>query len=125
MLPMLVYILLMQLRPVQDIAYASMASRTAFGGPALAQGLVGVALALGAIAGNLSSGLVADSVGWTWVPVAMMVSAGLAFVMGMMGRNVRDQLVAEAAIDRDMASTLAATVPDVHLPPSELFKGGS
>jgi MFS family permease len=57
-LPLLIYVLLMQLRPVQDIAYATMAARTATGGAATAQGILALAFALGMILGNLTTGIV-------------------------------------------------------------------
>ena len=124
-LPMLVYILLMQLRPVQDIAYASMAARTAVGGATLSQSLVGLAFAFGAITGNISSGFVADTFGWAWVPVAMVVLAGLALIMGVSSRKIRDRLYAEAGIDWKTGAKIAATVPDIHLPPKELMSSDS
>ena len=121
-LPMLVFILLMQLNPVQDIAYPTMASRTAIGGAAAAQGMLSLGFAVGEIAGNMSSGFVADNFGWTWVPVVMVVLAGLGLIMGLTGRKIRDQLVVEATIEREAAARLAATVPDIHLPPEELLE---
>jgi len=121
-LPMLAYILLMQLRPVQDIAYAAMAARTAVGGVTLAQGLVGVVFAFGAIAGNMSSGFIADNFDWTWVPVAMVVFAGLGLIMGLTGRKIRNQLYAEAGIDWKTGALIASTVPDIHLPPKKLLE---
>jgi MFS family permease len=122
LLPMLAYILLMQLRPVQDIAYATMAARTAIGGAAAAQGIVALALAFSEITGNMSSGLIADNFGWEWVPVAMVVLAGLALIVGLSSRKLRNQLYAEAGIDWKTGAQIAATVPDIHLPPKELLE---
>ena len=121
-LPMLAYILLMQLRPVQDIAYAAMAARTAVGGATFAQGLVSVVFAFGAIAGNMSSGFIADNFDWTWVPVAMVVLASLGLLVGLSSRKLRDQLYAEAGIDWKTGALIASTVPDIHLPPKNLLE---
>ena len=121
-LPMLAYILLMQLRPVQDIAYAAMAARTAVGGATFAQGLVSVVFAFGAIAGNMSSDFIADNFDWTWVPVAMVVLASLGLLVGLSSRKLRDQLYAEAGIDWKTVALIASTVPDIHLPPKNLLE---
>jgi len=125
LLPMLVYILLMQLRPVQDIAYSALAARTAFGRAAGAQGTVGVALTLAAITGTLGAGWVAEYIGWMWVPVIMVALAGLGLIVGLTGRKMRDQLLATAGIKREAAVAVAATVPGIQLPPKQLMSGES
>ena len=125
LLPMLVYILLMQLRPIQDIAYVAMAARTAVGGAAAAQGMVALSLAFAEITGNMSSGFVADNFGWTWVPVAMVILCGLGLMIGLAGRKTRDRLYAEIGIDWKTGAKLSATVPDIRMPPKKLMESES
>ena len=93
--PLVIYILLMQLRPVQDIAYPTLAARTAPGGAAMAQGVLTLTFALAMVIGNLGAGFVAENSGWRWVPVLMAVLGGLALVVGLRGRRIRDQYLAE------------------------------
>lgn len=102
-LPLLIYILLMQLRPVQDLAYATIAARTAPGGAATAQGILALAFALGMILGNLTTGIVAENIGWVWVPVPMAILCGAALILGLRGRKVRARLLAEVAGEKEAA----------------------
>ena len=99
--PLVIYILLMQLRPVQDIAYPTLAARTAPGGAAMAQGVLTLTFALAMVIGNLSAGFVAENVSWTWVPVLMALFCGLALVVGLRGRRIRDQYLAEVAREKE------------------------
>jgi MFS family permease len=94
----------MQLRPVQDLAYATMAARTAPGGAATAQGILALAFALGMILGNLTTGLVAENIGWVWVPAGMAILCGAALVLGLRGRKLRDQYLAEVAGEKEATS---------------------
>jgi MFS family permease len=103
-LPLLIYILLMQLRPVQDLAYATMAARTTPGGAATAQGIVSLAFALGMILGNISTGIVAENIGWVWVPAVMAILCGAALILGLRGRKVRDRYLIEVAGEKEAAS---------------------
>lgn len=96
-LPLVIYILLMQLRPVQDLAYATVAARTSPGGAAMAQGVLTLAFALGMILGNLGSGFVAENFDWVWVPTVMAILCGFALIMGLRGRKEREQYLAEVA----------------------------
>ena len=119
---MLIYILLTQLRPVQDIAYSALAARTALGRVTESQGTISVALALAGISGYLLSGLVAEYIGWRWVPLLMVVLAGLGMMLGLSGRKIRDQLLAESGIEREAAVRVAAVVPEIRIPPKELME---
>jgi predicted MFS family arabinose efflux permease len=103
-LPLVIYILLMQLRPVQDLAYAKMAARTAPGGAAMAQGILSMAFALGVLLANLGTGFVAENIGWAWVPAVMAILCGFALVLGLRGRKVRDRYLAEVAGEKEAAS---------------------
>ena len=51
--------------------------------------------ALAMVIGNLGAGFVAENSGWRWVPVLMAVLGGLALVVGLRGRRIRDQYLAE------------------------------
>jgi MFS family permease len=102
-LPLVLYVLLMQLRPVQDLAYATGAARTAPGGAATAQGILTLAFAFGMIIGNLASGLVAENIDWAWVPAVMVILCGIALIMGLLGRKERDQYLAEIAGEAEAA----------------------
>lgn len=99
--PLGIYILLMQLRPVQDIAYATMAARTAPGGAAMAQGVLTLTFALAGIIGNLGAGFVVERMGWMWVPVLMAVLCGLALLVGLRGRRIRDQYLVEVSGEKE------------------------
>lgn len=100
-MPLVIYILLMQLRPVQDIAYATMAARTAPGGAGMAQGLLTLTFALAGVFGNLGAGFVVESMGWMWVPVLMAVLCGLGLLVGLRGRRIRDQYLVEVGGEKE------------------------
>jgi len=103
-LPLLLYFLLMLLRPVQDLAYATMASRTAPGGAAMAQGMLTLTFALAMVVANLGTGYLVDYAGWEWVPVIMLVCCGLALMVGLKGRKYRKQYLDKIAGEKEAAS---------------------
>jgi hypothetical protein len=91
-LPVLIYILLMQLRPVQDVAYPILAARLATSGASIAQGFLILGAAFGAVVGILGAGYVAEEIGWIWVPAVMAIMCGLAFILGLRARKFQTLL---------------------------------
>jgi len=51
-----------------------------------------------------------------------VVLAGLGLIMGLTGQKIRDQLLAEAGIEREAAVRVAATVSEIRMPPKELLE---
>lgn len=65
------------------------------------KGVLTLTFALAMVIGNLGAGFVAESMGWMWVPALMAVLCGLALVVGLRGRRIRDQYLVQVTGEKE------------------------